>query len=334
VKLATIGGKLLRTAAGALATACRCCVPPPPPKYWCFPAGLDPCGNPLYECRQDETGEGAHSGPFESCEGACPPPQPCEFPYWCFTNGTDPCGNPTYECRQDETGEGAHSGPFESCEGACPTPPPCQYYCCYDSEPSLDPNAPLPSKSCQQGPCSSPSLTAGGPFATAAACEEQCVPPPCSGPCPCPPGCECVTEWYLHQATCEYIALPPFDPPECNDLIGNGINLAISGLYNVGGEVGPFETYEEARSAALATGYVSWESLYGGENPDSTDAPWVAPDDEPGLCVPPQHGLSMSNDGRPQFQGCTWVGELSMTLPPPLIWAFTKSRCDSSNPLP
>jgi hypothetical protein len=143
-----------------------------------------------------------------------------------------------------------------------------------------------------------------------------------------------VTEWYLHQATCEYIALPPFDPPECNDLIGNGINLALYGLYNVGGEEGPFETYEEARDAALALGYSSYDYQFSGD-PELNTPPWHAEDGEsPGFCVPPQHGLSVSNDLLPQFQGCTWVGELSMTLPPPYMFPYPRSRCADNNPLP
>lgn len=75
-----------------------------------------------YECRADDTGEGAHSGPFSTCVNACPPTPPC---YWCFQTGSDDCGNPLYECRADATGEGASFGPFPDCDGGCPTPPPC-----------------------------------------------------------------------------------------------------------------------------------------------------------------------------------------------------------------
>lgn len=201
MSLKTLAGKLLLTAAKKLAAACQCCID----KFCCVPYGPpDECGNRDTSCQP--CSGGAYDEP--TCSDECPERPPCSTQ--CVQVGTDACGQPIYECQYTTEDAGI------ACSEAapCPTPPPCpdKYYCCYSEPPSLDPNSPLPSKSCQVGPCSSPELNAGGPYDTQQQCEAACVPPPCSGPCdaenPCGEGCACVDGQCVEQ-DCATQGCPP-----------------------------------------------------------------------------------------------------------------------------
>lgn len=160
MSLKTIAGKLLRTATNKLALFCECCL-----RYCCVNTGAaDECGNFEKECVP------CPGGPKPNCVVPCPPRPPCILQ--CVEVDQTPCEDPIYDCVHNTEVIGI---PVESCE-ECPETPPCEdeYYCCYEFEPSGDPESPMPEQFCQLGPCESPGLTASGPYISENACEALC----------------------------------------------------------------------------------------------------------------------------------------------------------------
>lgn len=159
MSLKTIAGKLL-TLGGKLAKACECCW-----KYCCVNVGEpDECGNYAKECQR------CPGGPKPNCDEPCPERPPCILQ--CVEIDETPCGDPVYDCPVYDTE--IIGIPVESCE-ECPEPPPCdEYYCCYQFEPSQNPESPLPPRNCQIGPCSAPELYSSGPHPTLVQCAAVC----------------------------------------------------------------------------------------------------------------------------------------------------------------
>lgn len=159
MSLKTIAGKLLRTAGNKLALFCECCI-----RYCCVEFGPeDECGNREQQCQP------CPGGPKPSCAEPCPERPPCLLQ--CVEVAVTACDDPVYECVHDTKLVGI---PVETCE-ECPEPPPCEgYYCCFETEPSQDPNSQWPIQSCQLGPCEGVELYSSGPHLTEIACNAVC----------------------------------------------------------------------------------------------------------------------------------------------------------------
>ncbi len=231
-------GKLLRAASGALATACQCCI-----RYWCFTDSNDLCGNALYECREDASGEGAYSGPFSDCEDRCPEPPIC-LPSWCYLIDQDACGGLIYECMQDAAGEDAASGPFleANCDGGCGEPAPCaaKYYCCYEECPPAY-GEDEPATYCSPVPCppgpEGCNLTKSGPHGTLKQCQENCQKYSCVPTCG---GTECVPDPagpYGSKSACEEAC----DTSGClfagDTILGSPSDTDESYFYSIDGRI-------------------------------------------------------------------------------------------------
>lgn len=152
--LVRIGNALLRTASGALATACQCCT-----RYFCKVARINACGYPVYECGQADATTPAAEVRYEdsNCNGQCPQASLC-----CLE---EPCG-PCQVC-VDAQCVPCPDG-FTCADGSCV--PQDGWYCCFDEGRTAT--------YCQEGPCPEGRL-ASGPHANELECAQDCQPHKC-----------------------------------------------------------------------------------------------------------------------------------------------------------
>lgn len=210
--LRSVGGKLLAIA-GRLVDACCC---GQKKQYDCVPVGVDSCGNALVECQKVPFG-GTYATP--NCDNQCPLPPPCECDPPCdgCSECVDGVCEPNYGgCEECVNGTVQSAcGPCEMCiDGVCTPcpsgyecvdgvccngpncdPPPGNYYCCYEYDDTVSPGSPdeprdgVTTTYCFNGPCGKmidnvfvPQAwrTAGGPYDSAAECEDNCQKHSCA----------------------------------------------------------------------------------------------------------------------------------------------------------